>query len=120
MEAQTAFLDVDSAQDTIVLPPHVLVEFASMLRGFVVRGGMPPREGKALLDALLDTTFLVYSHDDSYRRGFELATVLGQSDAFDATGYAIAERLNAEFWVSDRRFANAAASRTLPGVRFVP
>jgi hypothetical protein len=52
-------------------------------------------------------------------RAMQVATRLGQSDTFDSTGYAIAERLGAESWVSDRRFANAAATAQLPGIRFI-
>lgn len=51
--------------------------------------------------------------------GFELAVRLGQSDTFDATGYVIAQRYGAEFWVSDVRFANAAAAAGLTGIRVI-
>ena len=37
-----------------------------------------------------------------------------------AAGYATAEALDAEFWTSDRRFANAARQASLERLRFIP
>jgi hypothetical protein len=52
-------------------------------------------------------------------RGFELARLLGETDTFDTTGYAVAEALGADFWVSDQRFAEAVVRAALPNVRFI-
>ncbi len=52
-------------------------------------------------------------------RAWDIATDLGQSDTFDALGYAVAEAYDGEFWTCDQRFANAAAGRDYPRLRFV-
>jgi predicted nucleic acid-binding protein len=55
-----------------------------------------------------------------FDRAWRVARDLGQSDTFDALGYAAAELTGGEFWTSDRRFANAAEARSLPGIVYVP
>ncbi len=104
----------------MVIPLHVLVEFASILRSLTVRRRLSGADSHVIFEALLGISTLQSWHEEAPRRGFALVIRLGQSDTFDATGYAVAERLGAEFWVSDRRFANAAASAGLGGVRLVP
>lgn len=92
-----------------------------MLRKLVARGSIAPNDAEGVFESLLGVEArVVGSGRETVRRGMELATRLGQSDTFDSTGYAIAERLGAEFWVSDRRFANAAAPARLPNIRFIP
>ena len=57
--------------------------------------------------------------DNLLARAYELAKLLNQSDVFDAAGYATAEAYGADFWTSDRRFANAAQAAGLDNVRFI-
>jgi predicted nucleic acid-binding protein len=103
-----------------VLAPSVLVEFYSLLRKLVVRGRLEAQDAADIAAALLlIPTIQAESTGADAIEGFRLAARLGQSDTFDATGYVVARRHGTEFWVSDRRFANAAATARLPGVRFI-
>lgn len=104
----------------IVVPPHVVIEFGSLVRKAVSRGRIEPTEAVAVFQDVMNLGRRASFSESVLERGFDIATRLGQSDTFDATGYAIAEALDGEFWTADRRFAAAAQSANLPGVRFVP
>ena len=119
-EAFEALRGAVETDDDLLVAPHILVEFTTALRKLEVRGSLTEHEVQNALADLSRLELRVLSRVDAYPRGMELATRLRQSDTFDSTGYAIAERLGAEFWVSDRRFANAAAAASLPGIRFIP
>ncbi len=96
-----------------------MVEFHSVLRKLWARRRISDLRAREVLSELVALEYDVVWVDGAADRGFELATQLNQSDTFDTTGYAVAEALGAEFWVSDRRFAAAAAQASLPNVRFV-
>jgi hypothetical protein len=72
-----------------------------------------------VLAELLELEYEVAWPSGIAERGFELAVQLNHSDTFDTTGYAVAEALSAEFWVSHRRFAETASRANLPNVHFV-
>ena len=78
---------------------------------------MPLIEAEQILEVVQAITLVrVGTSPALLDRAWEIATLLGQSDVFDSLGYAVAEAEGAEFWTSDRRFANATAGR-LAGVR---
>ena len=97
------------------------LEFPSLLRKLVNRRQMASADARDLHERLLGLTIDIVPIDDALlRRAWDIATDLGQSDTFDALGYATAEAYDAEFWTCDRRFANAAAGRDYPRLRFIP
>jgi predicted nucleic acid-binding protein len=104
------------ARDDVVLPEHAFVEFGSLLRKSVTRRTLAPAEATQTLLSLFQIGRLVSANGFTLRAAFDLATRLNQPDTFDTTGYALAQSLNAEFWVSDRRFFNAAQAAGLTGV----
>ena len=104
------------------LTPAVLFsEFPSLLRKLIARRHLEVGEGARILRALIALKVEVVPTDERLiLRAWDIATDLGQSDTFDALGYATAEAYDAEFWTCDRRFANAAAGRDYPRLRFIP
>jgi hypothetical protein len=82
-----------------VIPSHVLVEFGSLLRSFVARRSLTSRDASEIFFSVDAMAALNYWDDTVAARAMQVATRLGQSDTFDSTGYAIAERLGAEFRV---------------------
>jgi hypothetical protein len=102
-----------------VLTPTVLVEFDSVLRALLRRRVLTDLEADDVRLAVRELHARIEWRIGIEDRGFELARLLGETDTFDTTGYAVAEALGADFWVSDRRFAEAAAQANLPNVHFV-
>lgn len=118
-DSVVALRDLILGSHDVILTPPTVVEFHSVLRKLCNRGRISDRRSRQVLSALEELEYGVTWPEGAAERGFELATQLGHSDTFDTTGYAVAEALGAEFWVSDRRFADAAARANLPNVRFV-
>jgi len=108
-----------SGEELLVWDCH-LVELLSVIRKFRNRGAFDhERAAETAQRALGFGLDVVSASMTSLERGFDLASRLGQPDTFDSTGYVLARELDADFWVSDRRFANAAVSAGLPGIRYV-
>lgn len=103
---------------TLVWDGHVF-EVASVLRKAVTRRRLDSANARAILQRVLVEHAVVTANESLILAGFELASRLGQSDTFDATGYLVAAANGADFWVSDRRFANAAFAAGLPHVHYV-
>ncbi len=117
--AASALTELILDDDEVLVTPLVLVEFHSLLRKLTLRGTLTSTDvANALADMASYQPRMAWEPGVELE-GFELAVRLGQSDTFDATGYVIARRYGAEFWVSDRRFANGAETARLPGVRFI-
>jgi hypothetical protein len=95
------------------------VEFHSGLRKLWARRRISDLRAREVLSELVALEYDVGWVDGAADRGFDLASRLNQSDTFDSTGYAVAEALGADFWVSDRRFAEAVVRAALPNVRFI-
>lgn len=107
--------------DELVATATVVIEFFSLLRKLSNRGVLSVTESDAIRQRVTATIarFVAVTEHDVHA-GYRLASRLGQSDTFDATGYVVASRSGMQFWVSDRRFANAASAEGLDGVRFLP
>ena len=99
-QALRAALDSEAEVFSTVV---IVVEFFSLLRKLVNRGVLPLTDAAGVRRDFSATiaAFLPITEHDAHA-GFLLATRLGQSDIFDATGYIVAERHDVEFWVSDR------------------
>lgn len=119
-QAQRAFADLIRNEVELIATPALLLEFSSSLLKLRNRGDLPAEQAQRLHRLVLSMHTLVPLPVGVFERAWQVANELGQSDTFDALGYAAAEASEAEFWTSDRRFRNAAASRRLPGVVFVP
>lgn len=113
------FERLESSDDPVLVWESSFVEFKSFIRKSITRRHLTSREGTEIVRRLRFASRIVHATDDLLERGFELATRLGQSDTFDATGYVLAVANGADFWVSDRRFANAAFAARLPRIHYV-
>jgi len=117
----SALQEIATRQHTVLLTSLTLVEFGSLTRKLRNQGSLTTTESEAIFEQLLAVPHsLVPVTTADIAAGYRLAAVLGQSDTFDSTGHAVAQRLHAEFWVSDRRFAGVAERVALPGVRLIP
>ena len=116
-EAEKAFDEALTAGRELFVSGPILVEFFSVLRKLVMRGNLAIIDANDIRRALSRSVTGVWpATEHDAQSAFVLATRLGQSDIFDTTGYVIAQRNDAEFWVSDRRFANASTAAQLSGV----
>jgi predicted nucleic acid-binding protein len=119
-DAANALAQLIRDGDRALVTDAHLVEFFSTLRKLVTRRSLGVADANAMrgqVSATISALIPVTEHDA--HAAFVLATRLGQSDIFDTAGYVVAQRLGLEFWVSDRRFANAAAAAGLPGIRHI-
>lgn len=100
--------------------PALFLEFPSLLRRSVNKRALAATDAASVFSHFVNLPIVRAPYDDALvRRAWELAIRLDQSDVFDAIGYALAERIDGEFWTCDGRFARAAANVRLPGVRLV-
>ena len=76
----------------LVAPSVLYTEFSSALRKFVARRQLTSSFAETLFEALLSFRMEIVPTDEALiRRAWEIAVDLGQSDTFDALGYATAE-----------------------------
>jgi predicted nucleic acid-binding protein len=119
--AAQALADIATQSDAMYGAPGIYAEFPSVLRRFVNQRTLRASRADELLNWFLDLDIEPLVPTRALQeRSWAIASRLGQSDTFDAMGYAVAEAIEGEFWTSDRRFANAAAGAGLARVRFVP
>lgn len=118
-DAFLAFSDLSRRGERLVVTVTIVVEFLSLLRALTTRRQLSGAEAETLKRKLSELDHPIEGPAGLLDRAWELATALGQSDVFDAYGYATAEWLDSEFWTSDRRFFNAVRSAGLQRVRLV-
>lgn len=106
------------AEEEIVGPPFLPVEFGTAILRKATAGNMTPTQCAEALD-LFGRFGIRYVWDQGLlQTAFNFAMTLGQHTIYD-TGYlAVAEREKCELWTFDRRFAEAA-SRRHPRVRLL-
>ena len=118
--AVAAFDAANRTGHEFLAPSVVLVEFLSLLRKLRTRRSLGPELTREILEYVMSLlTRRAEPSDAALARAWSIATRLGQSDVFDALGYAVAEEIGAEFWTSDLRFHNAAVREGLSGMRFI-
>jgi predicted nucleic acid-binding protein len=118
--AERALEELGQPPMKLFAPSVLYTEYSSTLRKFVARRQLSPSFAQTSFNALLSFRIEIVPTDETLiRRAWEIAVDLGQSDTFDALGYATAEAYDAEFWTCDRRFANAAGGRGCPRLHFV-
>jgi len=101
---------------TRFVPSFALIEFGSLLRKAATRGSLSSAEANRLFAVAMAAADVAQVEPSVLQSAYVLATRINQPDTFDTTGYALAQSLNAEFWVSDRRFYNAATAAGLSGI----
>ncbi len=92
---------------TISVPSLWLVETTSIVHKLVRRHQITSDEAEAVLSILLDLPIKVIPEDaDFCRRAYAWASTLGQFSAYDGFYLALADRLQAELYTSDKRLFN--------------
>jgi predicted nucleic acid-binding protein len=93
----------------VYAPQLWLYEVISVLRKSVYAGTLDASEAEAgIATALALEVTLVAADDELCRSALRWAERLGQNAAYDGFYLALASRLQAEFWTTDRRLVNAA------------
>jgi predicted nucleic acid-binding protein len=90
----------------LIAPTLLHYEVTNALHRDVVRGWLLPEEARTLLDFVLRLGLHIYGDAELHRRALQLAEALSLPAAYDAHYLALAERVGAEFWTTDRRLAN--------------
>ena len=102
---------------TIYAPQLWLYEVTTIIRKAVVAGNIDANEAdEGLTTALALGVTLVPANAEICRAALHWAERLKQHAAYDGFYLALASRLQAEFWTTDRRVVNAARHA---GVRWV-
>ena len=104
-----AWADWRAAEAAIYAPELWRFEATSAIRKALAFGEIEPQEAQAGLAAILALGVTVVPADDALcRSALHFAERLGQSTAYDGFYLALASRLQAEFWTTDKRLVNAA------------
>ena len=100
----------------IAAPVMILTEVSNVLHKKVRSQDVSINDVSRLLEQL--SGLLLFDYSEMHVRAIELASILGEQDAYDCHYLALAEHLDCEFWTADRAFYNAA-HRRFPRVRYI-
>lgn len=100
----------------IVAPIMILTEVSNALHKKVRNQEVSINDVRRLLEQLSD--LLLVDYIEMHERAIELASILGEQDAYDCHYLALAEHLDCEFWTADRAFYDAAHD-DYPRVRYI-
>ena len=103
-------------QVLIVAPIMILTEVSNALHKKVQNRIVNIRDVRRLLDQL--SALLLVDYISMHERAIEVASTLGEQDAYDCHYLALAEHLDCEFWTADRAFYDAAHGK-FPRVRYI-
>ena len=92
---------------SLVAPALLYYEVSNALHRYAAHGELLPQEAAEALEAALGLDIALTGDADLHRRALELAQRLSLPATYDAHYLALAERLGAEFWTSDRQLARA-------------
>ena len=93
----------------IVAPVMILTEVSNVLHKKVQSQIVNISDVRRLLNQL--SGLLLFDYVEMHERAVELASILGEQDAYDCHYLALAEHLNCDFWTADRAFYGAARRR---------
>ena len=96
---------------TLVAPVLLYFEISNALFQYVKADQLPFPLVRELLDTALGLGILLYADADLHQQALILAQELRLPAAYDAHYLALARRLGAECWTTDRRLAQAVADR---------
>ncbi|MEB3338499.1 MAG: type II toxin-antitoxin system VapC family toxin [Leptolyngbyaceae bacterium] len=103
---------------TIVAPALIFYEVSNAFHRSAVVGQILAEEADEALESALSLGITLYNDSELHCRALQLAHQLNLPAAYDAHYLALAERLDAQFWTSDRRLVNAVQT-TLTWVNLV-
>lgn len=100
----------------IAAPVMILTEVSNVLHKKVRSQDVNINDVRRLLEQL--SGLLLVDYIEMHVRAIELASILGEQDAYDCHYLALAEHLDCEFWTADLAFYNAA-HQGFPRVRYI-
>lgn len=103
---------------TIVAPTLIYYELSNALHRAAVAGQILPEEADRALAEAINLNIRLYGDAELHRQALMVARSLRLSATYDAHYLALAQRLQCEFWTSDRRLVNSAQA-TFPWVKLV-
>jgi predicted nucleic acid-binding protein len=101
---------ISKADEEIVAPTFLPMEFGTALRRKMARGEMTEPQCVEALELYCKLGIRYVWDDRIVGRAFELAVALNQPTLYDSAYLAVAEQEDCELWTLDRRFAEAASS----------
>ena len=100
----------------IAAPVMILTEVSNVLHKKVRSQDVNINDVRRLLEQL--SGLLLVDYIEMHVRAIELASIIGEQDAYDCHYLALAEHLDCEFWTADLAFYNAA-HQGFPRVRYI-
>jgi predicted nucleic acid-binding protein len=97
-------------------PTLLCYEVTNALHRYVVHGTLLPDEAAAALEVALELGITWFGDAELHQRALQTAKEQGLPAVYDAHYLALAQRLGAELWTSDRRVCRAVGA-ALPWVR---
>lgn len=95
----------------LIAPTLLRYEVTNALRGYVRAGLRTSPAVDMVLRAALALPIDLVSDDALHFAALEMAERVGIGSAYDAQYLALAERMGAEFWTSDRKLVSALGGR---------
>lgn len=106
------------AEHPLIAPTLLYYEISNVVHRHVLQGLLLPEQADKALATVLSFDVALYSDANLHQRAVVLARQFSLPAAYDAHYLALAERMNAEFWTTDRRLAQAVQA-TLSWVHVV-
>jgi predicted nucleic acid-binding protein len=106
------------AEYPLIAPALLYYEISNVIHRYVLQGLLLPEQADKALATALSFDIALYTEANLHQRAVVLARQFSLPAAYDAHYLALAERVNAEFWTTDRRLARVVQT-TLPWVHLV-
>jgi len=115
---ETLWIQWHESASLIVAPTLLYYEISNALHRLTVANQLTMAQADQALSDALSLEIQLYGNNELHQQAIALARQLNLPAAYDAHYLALAQRLEAEFWTSDRRLFNAVQS-TLTWVHLV-
>ena len=119
-KARDLFIKWAAAECTLSAREWWLAEVISILRQYVYRKIISPASAREAVDGVFALEVELIRVDNLLcKRALDWADSIHHSKVYDAIYLALAEKLGAEFWSSDKKLANAAHAAGAPWVHWM-
>ncbi|BAZ22509.1 hypothetical protein NIES4073_33930 [Kalymmatonema gypsitolerans NIES-4073] len=103
---------------TPVAPTLIYYEISNVFHRLLLAGQLLPEEADQSLEDAMSLNIRLYGDVELHTEALNLARSLRLPATYDAHYLALAQRLECEFWTSDRKLVNSVKP-TLPWVKLV-
>jgi predicted nucleic acid-binding protein len=95
------------AEHSLIAPTLLYYEVSNVLHRYVLQGVILPEQADKALATAFSFKLILYGDKHLHQRALNLARQFSLPAAYDAHYLALAERMSAQFWTTDRRLAEA-------------